>query len=72
MDEMSGYEIKVAPFGQVFQNLLKLNSGEVNPNSALVWTRPESILRTYQDCLVYKTIDHDTVLDELNGYIDAL
>ena len=72
MDEMAGVNVDVAPYGQVFQQLLTPPGDEQQQRAVLVWTRPESVLESFSDVLRYKPVSHDEVLDELDRYIDAL
>ena len=70
---LTAARVETTPFGQVFQSLLQ---GGNDPTTAdelvIVWTRPEAILESFQQALYLHPVDHDAVLQELDGYCDAI
>lgn len=70
--ELSGFCIRNTPYAQVFQNLLTPEGDDQKESSVLLWTTPENVLKSYAEALYYKPVDHETVLDELDQYIDVV
>ena len=70
--ELPGVSIRSAPYGQVIQNLLATEGDDQQESAVFVWTLPESVLKSYGDVLLYKPVDHDVVLEEMEHYIDVL
>ena len=69
---LSGISVSSTPYGQVYQSLLSMAGDEQKESAVFLWTMPENVLTTYADALLYKPVDHDAVLEELDNYIDAV
>lgn len=71
-EALFGVHVESAPYGQVFQNLLVPEVDDRKDSAVFVWTSPESVLKSFDEVLCYKSVDHAVVLEELDHYIDAL
>jgi hypothetical protein len=70
--DLNDLPIEVAPFGQVYQQLITPAAEDQPQQGTVIWTRPEALLESFQKATDYETIDHATVMDELENYIAAL
>ena len=63
-----------APYGQVYQTLLDQNAEVWAPDldACLVWTRPESVIKSFQNVLLYEDYDLEVLLDEVDQFSQAL
>ena len=64
----------VAPFDQVVQVLMDgdLECWKHKPDFAVVWTRPESIIRSFNQVLSYETVPMEQILEEVDEYASLL
>jgi FkbH-like protein len=67
-------ESVVAPFDQVVQVLMdgELECWKRKPDFAVVWTRPESIIRSFNQVLGYETVPTAQILEEVDEYASLL
>lgn len=67
-------DVIVAPFGQVVTVLMQkeLECWQNKPDFAIVWTRPETIIRSFNDILNYKRVAIDKILREVDDYCSLL
>lgn len=63
-------DITVAPFGQVSSVLMQkdLDCWKSNLDFAVIWTRPESISKSFHDLLLYKNASIKAILKEVDEY----
>jgi len=63
-----------APFGQVFQLLLspELPVWSERPDYTLVWTRPESVLPSFEAALHLQEVSVTSILEEVDHFCDAV
>jgi FkbH-like protein len=67
---MPGTETSIAPFGAVIPSLA---AGPPGPEwSAVVWTRPESVIDGFRRALALETVDPAGALDDVRGYAAVL
>lgn len=73
-DEHPRIQARPAPYGQVYQVLMDPNSEywKDDPDFAVVWTRPQGVIRSFQDVLEYTQPDLERVLDEVDQYAALL
>lgn len=64
----------VAPFNQVVQVLTNKNSEcwKNNPDFAVVWTQPESIIESFSRIVNYKTVSIEKIFKEVDEYSSLL
>lgn len=62
-------EVTVAPYGQVHQTLL---AAGLPDSIAVVWTRPEGVIESYQQAIDLAEIDHALVLREVEAFVALL
>ncbi len=64
----------VAPFGQVALALIdeKQDCWQSNPDCAIIWTQPHSLIASFHDLLHYQQIPLDTILKEVDEYLSLL
>lgn len=62
------------PFNQVTQILIQedLEYWENSPDFALVWTRPEGVIKSFNDLLAFKTPSIKDILNEVDQYASLL
>jgi FkbH-like protein len=67
-------ESVVAPFDQVIQVLMDsdLECWKTRPDFAVVWTRPESVVRSFNQVLGYETVPTSQILEEVDEYASLL
>ncbi|MBL9201282.1 MAG: HAD-IIIC family phosphatase, partial [Opitutaceae bacterium] len=67
-------EVAIAPFGQVPQVLLGAEASlwEPRPDCAVVWTRPEAVLPSFQAVLEGKPAEASAVLQEVDDFCALL
>ncbi len=64
-------DVKVAPYGQVFQTLA--SSPPFGRDSvSFVWTRPEGVIREYAQLLGGEVVDADQMLREVDAFAEAI
>lgn len=63
-----------APFGQVAPVLIQrdLECWQSDPDFAVVWTRPEGVVKSFGDVLMYKDVSIEGVLEEVDEYSSLL
>lgn len=66
--------IELTPYGQVIPSLAELAaSARIQPSAfAVVWTRPESVIPSFQRALQYKPATLQEVLSEVDQFADCL
>ncbi len=64
----------VAPFGQVMQILMQEDSEywTDNPDFAIIWTRPEGIIRSFGDLLAYKSPSIKEIQSEVEQFASLI
>jgi len=64
----------VTPFGQVAQILMQEDSEywKGNPDFAVIWTRPEGIIKSFSDLLAYKNPSIKDILNEVDQFASLL
>jgi FkbH-like protein len=64
----------VAPFGQVIQVLTneQAECWQTEPDVAVVWTRPESAIRSFNRVLQFESVDLNEIFQEVDAYCAAL
>lgn len=64
----------VAPFGQVAQILMQEDSEywKDNPDFAVIWTRPEGIIKSFGDLLAYKTPSIEEIQNEVEQFASLI
>ena len=64
----------VTPFGQVAQILMQEDSEywKGNPDFAVIWTRPEGIIKSFSDFLAYKNPSIKDILNEVDQFASLL
>lgn len=64
----------VAPFGQVIQVLSErdLECWHSNPNFSVIWTQPESVIKSFNFILNYEIVSINEVLNEVDKYSSLL
>ncbi len=67
-------DVTIAPFGQVLQVLLhdSLGCWQGAPDLAIVWTRPEAVIDSFNKILQFETVDPGEVLAQVDAYCEAL
>ncbi len=67
-------ESRLAPFGQVSQVLLENDPSlwEPKPDCCIVWTRPESVLPSFQAILDGRQVELATVLEEVDRFAELV
>lgn len=68
-------QVTVTPYGQAFQSLLALQNPSGFPDTdeiGIVWTQPQSIVKTYTDATNFLPYDTDAALAEVNAFADVL
>ena len=63
---MPDADVKVAPFGQVYQALAGPGPGTDWP--ALVWTQPETVSDTFRRAAAFEVVDPAQALDEVEAF----
>jgi HAD superfamily phosphatase (TIGR01681 family) len=73
-DATPAVKTTVPDFGQVMPTLLNPQdpTWEKSGDFAVVWTRPEGVVHSFNDVLDYAPFDIETVLDEVDQYCDAI
>jgi len=73
-DELPMVKAGVAPFGQVTRVLMQKDAEywRSNPDFAMIWTRPESVIESFNDIITYKNVSIDTILEEVDEYSSLL
>lgn len=63
-----------APFGQVTQILMQKDSEywKGNPDFAVIWTRPEGIIKSFNNLLSYKNPSIKDILDEVAQFASSI
>ena len=84
VDVFSGYlsndegfplvETTIAPFGQVTQLLMRedLDYWKGDHDFALIWTRPEGVIKSFNDLLSYNTRSIEDILSEVDQFASLL
>src|SRR5437867_5519327 len=69
-----GIDVTLAPFGQVMQLLMndQSDSWQTLPDLAIVWTRPEAVIRGFNRALQFETVILNEILQEVDAYCAAL
>jgi len=64
----------IAPFGQVTQVLMdeKMECWNQSNDLAVVWTRPEGVIDSFQKALDFHSVTISEVLEDVNRFSDAL
>ncbi len=73
-DDFPSVNATVAPFGQVKQILMEENMkcwGR-NPEIAVIWTQPQSVIESFNNILNYQNVSIDKVLNEVDEYSSLL
>lgn len=67
-------ETKAAPFGQLMPILLQEDHLEwlPRPDFTVVWSRPESAIDAFRDCLRLEPVETDLLLSQVDAYCNAL
>jgi FkbH-like protein len=67
-------ETIVAPFGQVEQILIQedIDCWKGDPHCALIWTRPEAVIHSFNALLAHKTPSLKTILSEVDRFAHLL
>lgn len=71
-EDLNDLLIEVAPYSQVYQQLVAPAAANQSQQCAVIWARPEALLESFCKAISYQTVDHSIVLDELEHYIAAL
>lgn len=73
-DELPIVETSTIPFGQVMPVLLDENHQcwRKKYDFALVWTRPQAVIKQFEDFLCYKKINIEEMLKQVDEYCSAL
>lgn len=69
-----GLDIAGTEFGQVIQTLLDENHSawQHQPDFAVVWTRPEGVIESFNRVLDFEQISNESLLSEVDQYTDLL
>jgi len=67
---MPDADVKVAPFGQVYQALTGPGPGTDWP--ALVWTQPETVSDAFRRAAAFEVVDPAQALDEVDAFASAV
>ncbi len=70
--DLNDLPIEVAPYGQVYQQLIAPAAANQPQQGAVIWARPEALLESFRKAADYEAVDHAAVMDELERYIAAL
>src|SRR3990167_6475372 len=64
----------VAPFGQVAQVLVdkNLKYWKEKVDFAIVWTRPEAVIRSFNQVINYESISLDNIYEDVDEYASLL
>jgi len=65
---------EVSPFGQVFQVLMQkdLECWKKNNHFAVIWTRPESVIKSFQKILMHESFSVENIMLEVDEYAKAI
>jgi hypothetical protein len=66
--------VKTAPYGQVYQMLMDADSEywREGPDFAVVWTRPQGVIRSFKELMNFEQVPLEQVLEEVDAYADLL
>ena len=64
-----GINVHSTPFGQVYQTLLNPPETVTAESVVVLWTRPQGILSSFAEAISMKPVDHDAVLEEMEGFL---
>lgn len=69
-DEFPIIKAAVAPFGQVTQVLMQRDSEcwRNNPDFAMIWTRPEGVIKSFNGILTYRNVSINNILEDVDEY----
>jgi FkbH-like protein len=67
-DEGPAIEAEVAPFGQIVQSLLDGPSADF----AVVWTRPEAALESFQRLLMFEPVELAALIADVDAFCDVV
>ncbi len=72
--ELPMVEARSAPYGQVYQALMGEDPAMWggDPDFAVVWTRPEGVVRSFAAALEYERVGVEQALQEVDQYADLL
>lgn len=70
----SAIEVAEAPFGQVMQVLLQpdLECWKVHRDSAVLWTRPESVIEPFGRIVMGERVEPEAVLAAVDAFVQAV
>jgi FkbH-like protein len=60
------------PYGQVIQALIQREPSALREEFAVVWTRPEAVISSFQRLLSYEAVEPGELLAEVDGFCDVL
>jgi len=64
----------IAPFGQVIPTLLECSSEywRNNPDAAIIWTKPESVIKSFKDVLNFKRVPLEQLFMEVDDFSNLI
>ena len=67
-------EILDVPFGQIFQSLIDEESRMITmePDIAIVWSRPESVIKMFNNVLNFRDVEIKDLLNEVDEYASLI
>jgi len=71
-DDTPSIETIVAPFGQVTQSLMQKESDSGMGDFAVIWTRPEGVIKSFGDLILFKSPPAERIFDEVNEFASLI
>ena len=66
------FELSTAPYGQVYQSLLKFSSQKQDKQFAFIWTHPEILLNNFAKACQFENFSMTALQDEIEEFSEKL